>query len=193
MINDQCPIYLMMMIGQWRGKIFTMIQLGKSSDGRHGILIPIKPFKTVPAWSKSTPYQSVKPLPMLHHTYIVILFLINSITRVFFFFFPTLTSSPEILLSVSSSFEHRNETHHRVICVKPSDFDDHTDPHTPCALLKACVVYTGIVDPPKQSTRTLKEMLEATFDDGLDTPGIELHAWSSLPQGTGALRRGEVC
>ncbi|RUS23065.1 ribosomal protein S5 domain 2-type protein [Endogone sp. FLAS-F59071] len=94
-------------------------------------------------------------------------------------------SRPEILLSVSSSFEHRNETHHRVICMKPSDFDDHADPHIPCALLKACVVYTGIIDPPKQSTRTLKEMLEATFDDGLDAPGIELHAWSSLPQGTG--------
>ncbi|RUS30745.1 GHMP kinase [Jimgerdemannia flammicorona] len=94
-------------------------------------------------------------------------------------------STPEIRLTVSSSFDHRNETYHQLTCTTLEDFDNHSDPCTPCALLKACIVYAGIVEVADKGKRTLQELLARTFDDGLGAEGIELHAWSSLPQGTG--------
>lgn len=88
---------------------------------------------------------------------------------------------PVIRLSTSSSFNH-TEKYRNVVCRSRKDFADFADPAVPCALLKACLVYIGIVELKKEDS-TLAQGLGESFGD--EEGGIEVHAWSSLPQGTG--------
>uniref|UniRef100_UPI0035901CB6 L-fucose kinase isoform X2 n=1 Tax=Myxine glutinosa TaxID=7769 RepID=UPI0035901CB6 len=61
-------------------------------------------------------------------------------------------------------------------CTKLQHLEDYRHPHAPAALLKAACVVSGLVDP--HSTTSLQEQLVATT-------GLELHAWSILPHGSG--------
>ncbi|CAF0902210.1 unnamed protein product [Didymodactylos carnosus] len=68
----------------------------------------------------------------------------------------------------------------RYILKSLTDFQDYNQPHIPCALLKTCCIFTGIID--LTTDETFEQQLKKHF---LATNGLILEAWSNIPYGSG--------
>ena len=60
-------------------------------------------------------------------------------------------------------------------------FMDYNQPQRPCALLKTCCIFTGIIDINAAETMTLDTQLKKN----LFGYGLKLEVWSNVPVGSG--------
>nr|CAB3247406.1 L-fucose kinase-like [Phallusia mammillata] len=82
---------------------------------------------------------------------------------------------PKIVLTLLGETESETQT---IECLTTDQMSNYFQPQAPGALLKACCVLAGIVDP--ESTETLQNQLMSKFGGG-----YELQTWSQLPRGSG--------
>ena len=62
-----------------------------------------------------------------------------------------------------------------------TQFTDYNQPQRPCALLKTCCIFTGIIDVNSTEDMTLSEQLKKN----LFGYSLTLEAWSNVPVGSG--------
>lgn len=62
-----------------------------------------------------------------------------------------------------------------------AQFTDYNQPQRPCALLKTCCIFTGIIDIDATRDMTLSEQLKKN----LFGYGLVVEAWSNVPVGSG--------
>lgn len=62
-----------------------------------------------------------------------------------------------------------------------AQFTDYNQPQRPCALLKTCCIFTGIIDINASQEMTLSEQLKKNFGGH----SLVLEAWSNVPVGSG--------